>query len=147
MVVPVIMDPLPDDCEQRSLDAESWREANDLRWYLSQEAGHDVGEAAIRKWVLDHWPGFLRQRWLDHMMGKCFWFELGREEFGLLKRDIGLPTELVDHMLEKMLCGAENLYFVCWARTQPPAVRKMVYKFLELVKINDHRFRCKFSDS
>lgn len=137
---------LPENIEQRSMDAESWREANDLRWFLSQDAGQDVGETAIRKWVLDHWAGFSRARWLDHMLGRCYWVELKYEEFGMLTRDIGVPQPLLDELVHMLKCGFENLPMLLWARTQPLEIQFYVKRFLALVKINEHRFRCKFHD-
>lgn len=146
VVMPMVANALPDNVEQRSLDAESWREANEWRWYLSQEERKDVGESAIRKWVLIHWPGFLRARWLDHMMGRCFWLELNRDEFGMLNRDIGIPRPIVDELVEMMKCGAENLNLLVYARSKPPEVRRQIRQFLALVKINEHRLRCKFGE-
>nr|MBA3544497.1 hypothetical protein [Chthoniobacterales bacterium] len=46
------------------------------KWIESEKAGHDLGEAAIRRWVQFHWWGYLRARWLEHLQGKRFWFEL-----------------------------------------------------------------------
>ena len=61
-------------------------EALKFKWYRSEEAGHDVGEVAIKTWIGHHWNGFLRQRWLDHLEGKTYWIELEERHFGLLPR-------------------------------------------------------------
>src|SRR6476646_923089 len=70
----------------RSLREASWDEACKERWYLSQKAGCDQGEHALRLWVRQHWRGFLRARWIEHMQGYRFWVELDRTECGLLTR-------------------------------------------------------------
>ena len=57
------------DVPTASLVEESNREAREFRWYESERAGCDQGEYAIRKWVHCHWPGFLRARWIEHMLG------------------------------------------------------------------------------
>src|SRR5919198_395504 len=77
--------PVDETVECRSLAEESWLEALRERWYQSERAGRDVGEIAIRHWVHRHWPGFVRARWIEHMLGERFWVELGRHEFGILR--------------------------------------------------------------
>ena len=62
------------------------QEALKYKWIESERAGHDLGEAAIRRWVQCHWWGYLCARWLEHLQGKHFWVELDRGDFGLLQR-------------------------------------------------------------
>lgn len=59
------------------------QEALQFKWIESQKAGHDLGETAIRTWIGEHWRGFLRHRWLEHLQGKTFWIELDQRDFGL----------------------------------------------------------------
>lgn len=132
--------------ERRSLDEESRREASEYKWYLSEQHGYDVGESAIRAWVHDHWPGFLRARWIEHMMGSRFWIELDRSEYGLLKKEFGEYRDTLDEIVEMLKSGGENLNIICWARrTKSPAEQEKVRQILRLLKINDHRLRCKFN--
>ena len=56
------------------------------KWIESQKVGYDLGEAAIRQWVQLHWTGYLRARWVEHLQGKCFWYELTQCDYGLLQR-------------------------------------------------------------
>jgi hypothetical protein len=132
----------------RSLREESWDEACKERWYLSQKAGCDQGEHALRLWVRQHWRGFLRARWIEHMQGSRFWLELDRSEFGLLqRRDLENARGLLDEIIEMIRCGAENLDIVRWARrTKCPADQNTVRELLALVNINAHRLRCFFCD-
>jgi hypothetical protein len=99
-------DPAPDHVvERRSLEEEACREASDYRWYRSEEAGRDIGDEAYRRWVQEHWAGFLRARWIEHMCGECYWEDLGRGEFGLLKQ---VPLEhqgLLEQVLDRLRGG------------------------------------------
>jgi hypothetical protein len=135
-----------DNVERRSLKEESWREACDERWYRSQEAGRDMGESAIRQWVHLHWPGFLRARWIEHMLGVRFWVELDRDEFGVLKKMPGDLRPILDDLIEQLRCGAENLNILCWSRRRPPDQQKAIRELLQLINVNAHRLRCHFSD-
>jgi hypothetical protein len=134
--------------ERRSLREESWDEACRERWILSQKAGCDQGEHALRTWVRQHWRGFLRERWIEHMQGYRFWVELDRSEFGLLKRRELVDTRgLLDDIIEMIRCGAENLDILRWARrTKTPPEQKTVVDILTLININAHRLRCFFCD-
>jgi len=133
--------------ERRSLDKDSWEEACAERWYRSQEAGCDQGEHAIRQWVQKHWRGFLRARWIEHMQGYRFWVELPRAEFGLLQRRAQVdPRPLLDEIIDRVRCGAENLDLICWAFTKPPAERCTILEIVRLININAHRLQCSFGN-
>jgi len=129
--------------ELRSLHEESWQEACRERWYRSEEAGTDVGEAAVRHWVRQHRPGFLRARWLEHLAGERFWVELDRADFGLLRRVPADARPLLNEVLERLRRGEENLGIVVWARrTQTPEERRAIFELLRLINVNAHRLRC-----
>src|SRR6266550_2683264 len=49
-----------------SVYADSRREVDVFKWLESEKAGYDLGELAIRRWVQQHWNGYLRARWLEH---------------------------------------------------------------------------------
>ncbi len=135
-----------DGIERRSLDDESVREALEYKWYLSQERGYDVGPAALDAWIDDHWSGFLRARWIEHMLGVRFWTELGREEFGMLKQEFGEFRTILDEIVEMLKSGGENLNILCWSnRCKNTADQLKVRKILHKLRINDHRLRCKVS--
>jgi hypothetical protein len=138
-----------DDCVlQRSLFEESWIEACKERWIRSQKAGYDQGEKAIRDWVKNHWRGFLRARWIEHMQGECFWLELKRDSFGLLKRrDLVDAGQLLDEIIEQLRCGDENLDILRKARlTKTPAEQATILDILLLIDVNANRLRCSFCD-
>ena len=92
-----------------SLYVEGEQEALRFKWIESEKAGCDLGEAAIRKWVKDHWWGYLRARWIEHLQGKTFWMELDRGDFGLLQRRFQEKALLLDRILDRLKAGQENL--------------------------------------
>lgn len=48
--------------EMSSVYADSEIEAQRHKWIESERAQRDLGEAAIRQWVREHWNGYLRAR-------------------------------------------------------------------------------------
>jgi hypothetical protein len=90
------------------------REAERFKWIESEKAGCDLGEQAIRRWVKEHWWGYLRARWLEHLEGKQFWEELDRGDFGLLQRRFHENTLLLDRILDRLKAGQENLDIILW---------------------------------
>jgi hypothetical protein len=118
-------------------------EAAKFKWIESEKAGYDLGEQAIRKWVQDHWTGFLRARWLEHLHGKCFWIELDRGDFGLLQHQFQDQRAVLDPILDRLKSGDENLDILCWATSQN-FPRDTVRHILEALDINSRRLACKF---
>src|SRR5215813_534180 len=95
---------------------DDWeREAQEFKWIESEKAGCDLGEEAIRRWVRDHWWGYLRARWLEHLQGRRFWVELDRGDFGLLGREFHDQAMLIDRILDRRKAGQENLQIINWA--------------------------------
>jgi hypothetical protein len=148
MDAPVVTPPTPPACPcqavaRRSIYAESQVEAERYKWILSERAGRDLGEAAIRQWVREHWWGYLRARWLEHLQGKCFWIELDRGDFGLLQRAFQDQKALLDHILDRLKHGQENLDIILWAcDSQLDTVP--VRKILETLDINSRRLVHRF---
>jgi hypothetical protein len=140
--------PLNDNFERKRLDEEAWREACNERYYRNCEAGCDLGETVLRAWVRQHWRGFLRARWIEHMQGVRFWAELHRCEFGLLCRsDLANSKELLGEIIDLLRRGAENLDILRWSRKhKSPAEQKVVAELLALININAYRLRCSFYD-
>ena len=128
---------------RRSLDTDWVCEADRFKWIESQKAGRDLGEAAIRQWVKDHWWGYLRARWLEHLQGNCFWIELDRGDFGLLHRAFQDEKGLLDQIVNLLKDGQENLGIINWAcRNQIPLGQ--VICILESLDINSKRLIHKF---
>ena len=121
-----------------SIYADCEAEAAKFKWIESEKAGFDLGETAIRKWVKDHWTGYLRAKWLEHLQGKCFWIELDRGDFGLLLHQFQDQRDLLDPILDKLKSGQENLDIICWAKTSRYPI-ETVLLILEALDINSRR--------
>lgn len=119
-------------------------EADRFKWIESEKAGYDLGEAAIRRWVRDHWCGFLRARWLEHLQGRTFWVELDQgNDFGLLQRAFHGRELLLDRILDRLKTGQENLEVLLWA-IDWGIPRNEVIDILEALDINSRRLAHNF---
>ena len=126
-----------------SVFRESEYEIDQFKWIESERVGYDLGEVAIGKWVRDHWRGYLRAKWLEHLQGKKYWIELDRGDFGLLSREFAADRELLNAILEKLKIGQENLEVICWARFHKAPVEQVV-SILEALDINSRRLLHQF---
>src|SRR5206468_4638383 len=124
--------------EKSSVYIDGEQEALRYKWIESEKAGCDLGEAAIRRWVQNHWWGYLRARWLEHLQGKRFWVELDRGDFGLLQRKFHDNTLLLDRILDRLKAGQENLDIICWAHTWGVPIDPVI-QILEALDINSRR--------
>jgi hypothetical protein len=122
------------DCEEEALR---------FKWIESEKAGHDLGEAAIKRWVQIHWWGYLRARWLEHLEGKKFWVELDRGDFGLLQREFQDQSLLLDRILDRLKAGQENLDIILWAQDWGLPV-ELVIDMLAALDINSRRLAHRF---
>jgi hypothetical protein len=129
--------------EKCSVYAESEQEALRYKWIESEKAGRDLGESALRRWVQQHWWGYLRARWLEHLEGRRFWVELDRGDFGLLQRRFDDRTLLLDRILDRLKDGQENLDIICWAHDWRVPVTP-VLEILEALDINSRRLAHRF---
>ena len=130
--------------DKLSVYADGEQEALRFKWIESERAGHDLGEAAIRRWVQCHWWGFLRARWLEHLQGKRFWVELDRGDFGLLQRRFHEQAVLLDRILDRLKEGKENLDIICWAQEWGIHLEP-VLEILEALDINSRRLAARFA--
>ncbi|MGL6077006.1 MAG: hypothetical protein ACRC8S_22855 [Fimbriiglobus sp.] len=126
-----------------SIYSDCVTEADRFKWIESEKAGRDLGEAAIQGWVHQHWSGYLRARWLEHLQGKTFWVELDRGDFGLLQLDFTNHKQLLDDIVQLLKDGHENLDVLLWAmRSKLPL--EPVRQILEALDINSRRLAHKF---
>src|SRR4051794_29960802 len=88
-------------------------EALKFKWIESEKAGCDLGEAAIVRWIRDHWNGYLRRCWLEHLQGHSFWIELDHDDFGLLQHEFQ-DSELINEITWRLKSGWENLDIIWW---------------------------------
>jgi hypothetical protein len=123
-----------------SVHEHGLEEARRHKWIVSEKAGRDLGEAAIRNWVREHWNGFLRDRWLEHLQGRTYWIELDHNDFGLLKRAF-LNSPLFDEIIKRLKARSENLDILCWAIDNHLPMDQ-VLEILEHLDINSRRIEC-----
>lgn len=129
--------------EKCSVYIECEKEAALYKWIESEKAGCDLGEAAIRRWVKEHWWGYLRARWLEHLQGRRFWLELDRGDFGLLERCFHDKAILLDRILDRVKTGQENLDIILWAFEWGIRMED-VREILEALDINSRRLAHRF---
>jgi hypothetical protein len=131
--------------EMSSVYVDCKIEAQRYKWIESEKVGYDLGEEAIRKWVKQHWWGYLRARWLEHLQGSKFWLELDRGDFGLLQRRFQEQSLLLDRILDRLKCGKENLDVILWAQDWGICFES-VCEILTAFDINsrrlEHQFEC-----
>ena len=118
-------------------------EAQRHKWIESEKAGRDLGEWAIWSWVSEHWNGFLRARWLEHLYGRVYWIELDHGDFGLLQHRFQ-GSLLFEQILGMLKAGQENLSVLNWAIDNSLPIVE-VLDILETLDINSRRIECRFS--
>jgi hypothetical protein len=133
----------PESVHKRSILDDCRSEEERFKWIESEKAGFDLGESAIRKWVKDHWTGYLRAKWLEHLQGTCFWVELDRGDFGLLQHQFQDQRELLDPILDRLKSGQENLHILCWATAAALPIDPVI-RILEALDINSRRLVHRF---
>ena len=129
--------------EKSSVYADGEQEALRYKWIESEKAGCDLGELAIRRWVQNHWWGYLRARWLEHLQGNRFWVELDRGDFGLLLKEFTGNALLLDRILDRIKAGQENLQILIWATDWGIPIEP-VLDILQALDINSRRLAHKF---
>jgi hypothetical protein len=112
-------------------------EAKRHKWIESEKAGRDLGESAIRVWVREHWNGFLRARWLEHLQGWTYWIELDHNDFGLLQREF-CDSPVINEIVNRLKAGEENLEVLVWALDERLPMDQ-VLEILEALDINSRR--------
>ncbi len=135
-----IAEQIPESIPRMSLHEESIFQAMQYKWYRSEEHGRDLGTVALCGWMSNHWNGFLRACWLEHLMGVRFWFELRQRDFGILERrfkDSIYLTSIVDQLKER----CENLDIILWMidRNLPS---DPIIEILEALDVNSARLKC-----
>lgn len=127
----------------KSVYKECIEEENRHKWIESEKAGYDLGEGCIQRWVKEHWSGYLRARWVEHLQGKCFWVELDRGDFGLLQREFQDQHVLLDAILDQLKSGKENLHVIVWAVSSGIPLEP-VHQILKALDVNSRRLMHRF---
>ena len=133
--------PVPSVC--LSVRDQGAQEAKRHKWIESEKAGRDLGESAILCWVHEHWNGFLRARWLEHLQGRTFWIELDHADYGLLQREFQDQQPLLDAILDRLKSGKENLDVIDWACLSHLPMEP-VFRILAALDVNSRRLSHRF---
>ncbi|MBX9677887.1 MAG: hypothetical protein K2X38_03915 [Gemmataceae bacterium] len=128
-----------------SVYVEAQKEAEAFKWIESQKAGYDLCDVALRRWVREHWWGFLRERWIQHLQGSAYWMELDRGDFGLLNNAFLDKQELLHPILNSLKNGLENLDVILWAQRDGLPMEDVI-NILEALDINSRRLSHQFDD-
>ncbi|HEV3205223.1 MAG TPA: hypothetical protein VGY77_12600 [Gemmataceae bacterium] len=102
--------------DKLSVHDRSREEAFRYKWIESEKAGRDLGDEALRQWVKKHWNGYLRSAWMEHIEGTRWYLEFNAGDFGLLKRVFENRNDLLNHILDRLKKGQENLDIILWAQ-------------------------------
>lgn len=129
--------------EKQSVWVDSRREIDLFKWIESEKVGYDLGDDAVRRWIKDHWHGYLRSRWLDHLQGRTFWTELDRDDFGLLQQKFQHETQLLDLILQRLKACQENLHIFLWAHESDQPIEP-IFEILTAIDINSKRLAYQF---
>jgi hypothetical protein len=130
--------------EIHSVYADSRKEVDVFKWIESEKVGYDLGEVAVRRWVQQHWNGYLRARWLEHLQGKRFWVELDRGDYKLFQHRFQDCQLLLDRILDRLKSGQENLDIILWALDWHIPIEQ-VLDILQALDINSRRLVHKFN--
>jgi len=131
------------EMQKSSVYADCEQEIQRYKWIASEQAGRDLGEVAERRWVKEHWWGYLRSRWLEHLEGKRFWVELDKGDFGLLQHTFDGDPLLLDRVLDRIKAGQENLDIIRWAHDFGICSEQLI-GILEMLDINSRRLAHRF---
>ena len=134
---------VPEGVECFSIYDDWEREADRDKWIESEKAQCDLGEECVKRWVRNHWQGYLRARWIEHVQGSRFWLELDHGDFGILKREFREHQCLVDRILDRLKTGQENLQVIKWAIEWQIPIGP-VLQILAALDINSRRLANRF---
>jgi hypothetical protein len=99
---------------------------------LEQQARADLpySARAFGRWV--------RARLIDHWQGDCFWAELDRGDFGILRRRVHPNRMLVADVVALLMAGGENLTVIAWALETDQPLDDVV-EILTVLDVNSRR--------
>ncbi|MFO0864110.1 MAG: hypothetical protein U0744_05555 [Gemmataceae bacterium] len=81
-----------------------------FKWIESQKPATIYATSPLRALGPgEHWWGFLRERWIQHLQGTAYWMELDRGDFGPFNNAFLDKQELLHPILNRLKGGLENL--------------------------------------
>src|SRR5438045_3624451 len=110
---------MPERRSESELFRAAQLEVDRHKWYASEKAGRDLGQAAVMSWKCNHWWRWCRDRLVEHLSGMKYWSELDQKDYGLIKRDFHVNKDLAQAIVERIKMGGqegENLGIILWAQ-------------------------------
>ena len=80
-----------------------------------ERLSYDVEPTTSEHWRRRYWRLWFRQHWVEHVLGKSYWIEMGEENFGIFQRGQPLNPLLVERVADRLIVGWENLGIILWA--------------------------------
>jgi hypothetical protein len=74
-----------------------------------------LDEPTDADWCPRCWNRWIRARLLEHLAGDCYWQELDRDDFALLRRTFHPSRVLICEIVRQLAAGSENLTVIDWA--------------------------------
>lgn len=137
---------LPDGVKPKRIYEEAEREAHRHKWIESEKAGYDKGDSAIEEWHREFWNQFVRERWIQHIRGEAYWYELDNHDFDILNKEFADCQDLCDTIVSKLEKGGENLDIIQWAVEDGQDV-DTVLRILGRLDLNAHRISSQIDSS
>lgn len=139
-------EPVVDNRSESELFRAAQLEVDRHKWYASEKAGRDLGQAAVMSWKCNHWWRWCRDRLVEHLSGMKYWSELDQKDYGLINRDFHGNKELAHAIVERIKMGGqegENLGIILWAQKSGQNMKETL-EILSLLDINSRRIACYF---
>lgn len=130
--------PPPPESERHSIFDVAVRESHRHKWIESEQAGRDLGDAAIEQWHKLYWDKFVRERWLQHLRGTSYWIELDNHDFARLACDFQDMRETADWIADQLEKGSENLDIIHTA-INDGMDQAEILTVLSRLNVNTHR--------
>lgn len=104
--------------------------------YLDWERlSYDIEPTASEHWRRRYWRLWFRGHWVEHVLGQCYWLEMGDENFGIFERGERHNPLLVERVADRLIVGWENLGIILWASDWALDLREVI-EILKKLNIN-----------
>jgi len=127
-----------DQGNPRSLNQESFAEADRYKWILSERRGYDIGDPGRLEWYERFWRHYCRFHRIQHVVGECCWQEFNDMPSKFILHLADQNDILLDRIMDRLLCGWENLDLLLWGQEWGISMDPIV-RILEELDINSAR--------
>lgn len=104
----------------------------------------DLGDSPIIEWFKLKWPGWYRDKWIEHLCGRRLWKEFGKEDFDLIsdksfQPNIDLVLRIIDNLKKHRDNISENLGMIFVAAQRGDSELNDVVAILKRLDVNSKR--------